>query len=193
MNASPMPAAEVDVTLDVVRRLVGEQLPDLADRQLRMLTHGWDNVMVRVGDDFVARLPRRVVAVELLLHEQRWLPDLEPRLPLPIPVPIRAGRPGHGYPWPWSVVPYLPGAIAAGTAPADHGQSAVTLATFLAALHVPAPHAAPQNPVRGVPLAHRAASLTESLDRLGATVDGRLVNRMFQTALTAPAWNRAPV
>jgi len=91
MNASPMPSAEVAVTLDLVRRLVGEQMPDLAGRQLRMLAHGWDNVMVRIGDDLVARLPRRTVAVELLLHEQRWLPELAPRLPLPIPVPVRAG------------------------------------------------------------------------------------------------------
>jgi aminoglycoside phosphotransferase (APT) family kinase protein len=188
-----MPSAEVDVTLDVVRRLVCEQMPDLADRQLRMLAHGWDNVMVRIGDDLVARLPRRAVAVELLLHEQRWLPDLAPRLPLPIPVPVRAGRPGHGYPWPWSVVAHLPGNIASRTPPTDHGQAAVTLATFLAALHIPAPPAAPRNPVRGVPLAHRAASLAENLNRLRATVDGHLVTRMFRAAVTAATWDRAPV
>jgi aminoglycoside phosphotransferase (APT) family kinase protein len=194
MSASPMPSAEVDVTLDVVRRLVADQMPDLADRQLGMLAHGWDNVMVRIGDDFVARLPRRAVAVELLLHEQRWLPDLALlRLPLPIPVPVRVGRPGHGYPWPWSVVPYLPGGVAALTPPADRGHAAVTLATFLAALHVPAPPAAPRNPLRGVPLSHRAASLAENLARLGATVDSHLVTRMFRAAVTATTWDRIPV
>jgi hypothetical protein len=51
MNASPMPSADVDVTVDVIRRLVCEQMPDLADRRLRMLAHGWDNVIVRIGDD----------------------------------------------------------------------------------------------------------------------------------------------
>ncbi|BAL90208.1 putative phosphotransferase [Actinoplanes missouriensis 431] len=193
MNASPMPAAEVDVTLDVVRRLVREQMPDLAGRHLRMLAHGWDNVMVSIGDDLVARLPRRAVAVELLLHEQRWLPDLAPRLPLPIPVPVRVGRPGHGYPWPWSLVSHLPGDIAARTPPADHGHSAVTLARFLAALHVPAPLTAPRNPVRGVPLHRRAAALAENVDRLGTTVDGHLVTRMFRAAVTAVTWARPPV
>jgi aminoglycoside phosphotransferase (APT) family kinase protein len=56
---------------------------------------------VRIGDDLVVRLPRRAVAVDLLLHEQRWLPGLAPQLPLPIPAPVRTGRPGPGYPWPW--------------------------------------------------------------------------------------------
>lgn len=76
MNARPMPPAEVDVSLGLVRRLIAGQMPDLADRPLRMLAHGWDNVMVGLGDDLVARLPRRAVAVDLLLHEQRWLPPI---------------------------------------------------------------------------------------------------------------------
>ncbi|MEU4689981.1 aminoglycoside phosphotransferase family protein [Actinoplanes sp. NPDC023714] len=193
MNPTAMPSAEVDVTLDLVRRLVGDQMPDLAGREPRMLAHGWDNVMVSIGDDLVARLPRRAVAVKLLLNEQRWLPRLAPRLPLPVPVPVRIGRPGHGYPWPWSVVPRLAGDIAARTPPADHDQAAVTLATFLAALHVPAPPDAPRNPVRGVPLAHRADTFATNLDRLGASVDGRLITHMFQAAAAAAPWDRTPV
>jgi aminoglycoside phosphotransferase (APT) family kinase protein len=93
----------------------------------------------------------------------------------------------------WSVVPYLPGNTVARTPPADHGEVAVTLATFLAALHVPGPPTAPRNPVRGVPLAHRAASFAENLDRLGTTVDGHLVTRMFRAAVAVAAWDRTPV
>jgi aminoglycoside phosphotransferase (APT) family kinase protein len=193
MNARPMPPAEVDVSLGLVRRLIAEQMPDLADRPLRMLAHGWDNVMVRLGDDLIARLPRREVAVDLLVHEQRWLPGLAARLPLPIPAPVRIGRPGPGYPWPWSVVAHLPGDIASRTPPADYDQAAVTLAGFLTALHVPAPAAAPRNPVRGVPLANRAARLANDLDRLGILIDSHAVTGMFRAALEAPTWDRAPV
>jgi hypothetical protein len=57
MSAYPMPPAEVDVSLDVVRRLIADQMPDLADRRLRMLAHGWDNVIVELGGDLLARLP----------------------------------------------------------------------------------------------------------------------------------------
>jgi aminoglycoside phosphotransferase (APT) family kinase protein len=188
-----MPPAEIDVGVDLVGRLIAEQMPDLADRPLRRLAYGWDNVVVGVGDDLIARLPRRAVAVDLLVHEQRWLPDLAPRLPLPIPAPVRIGRPGSGYPWPWSVVPHLPGDIAARTPPVDHDHAAVALATFLAALHVPAPAHAPRNPLRGVPLANRAGRLTADLDRLGTTVDARAVGRIWRTAVAAPQWDREPV
>lgn len=158
-----MPAAEVAVGPDLVSALLGEQHPDLADRPLEHLANGWDNVMVRVGDDLVARLPRRAAAVDLLRQEQRRLPALAPLLPLPVPVPVRTGRPGAGYPWPWSLVPYLPGDVAARTPPADPVAAARTLGTFLAALHRPAPDDAPRSPVRGVPLRARSDAVAANL------------------------------
>jgi aminoglycoside phosphotransferase (APT) family kinase protein len=193
MNAYLMPPAEVDVSLDVVRRLIADQMPDLADRRLRMLAHGWDNVIVELGGDLLARLPRRAVAVDLLVHEQRWLPELAPRLPLPIPAPVRLGRPGPGYPWPWSVVPCLPGDIAARTPPTDQHQTAVSVAAFLAALHVPAPAQAPHNPLRGGALSTRAARLADDLDGLDTLVDRRAVTRLWRAALDTPAWDGGPV
>src|SRR5581483_118260 len=101
--------------------------PDLAHLPVEVLANGWDNVMCRVGDEFLARLPRRALAVRILVHEQRWLPVLAPRLPLPVPAPARVGRPGLGYPWPWSIVPFLPGQVAARTPPDDPRDAAVTL------------------------------------------------------------------
>jgi aminoglycoside phosphotransferase (APT) family kinase protein len=91
------------------------------------------------------------------------------------------------------VVPYLPGDIASGTRPADDDQAAVTLAAFLAALHVPGPADAPRNPLRGVPLAGRAPRLTNDLGRLGTAIDSHTVTRMFQAAVEAPTWDSDPV
>src|SRR5215469_807569 len=113
MGAQRMPAAEVDISADLVRRLLADQQPDLAHLPVEVMTHGWDNVMCRIGDDLVARLPRRAMALNCLLNEQRWLPVLAPYLPLLVPAPVRAGQPGLGYPWPWSIVPFLPGRAAA--------------------------------------------------------------------------------
>jgi aminoglycoside phosphotransferase (APT) family kinase protein len=48
----------------------------------------------------VVRLPRRQAAVPLIESEQRWLPELAPRLPLAIPTPVRVGRPSERFPWP---------------------------------------------------------------------------------------------
>src|SRR5580700_2109381 len=111
-----MPAAEVEVSADLVRRLLAGQHPDLARLPVEFLANGWDNELYRVGDERVARLPRRALGAQIIKNEQRWLPVLAARLPLPIPYPERTGVPGHGYPYSWSVVPYLPGVPAAGAA-----------------------------------------------------------------------------
>src|ERR1700722_9094793 len=108
-----MPAADVDVTAALVRRLLAGQHPDLAGRPVEFLANGWDNAMFRLGDDLPVRLPRRQPAAQNLLNEQRWLPVLAPNIQLPIPAPERTGRPAHGYPFSWSVVRYLPGEPAA--------------------------------------------------------------------------------
>jgi hypothetical protein len=54
-----MPAAEVDVSVELVRQLLAEQHPDLAGLALRVLANGWDNMVRTIGADFLARLPRR--------------------------------------------------------------------------------------------------------------------------------------
>lgn len=59
MTPRNMPAAEIDVSADLVRRLVSAQQPDLAELPVTELANGWDNALFRLGDELVARLPRR--------------------------------------------------------------------------------------------------------------------------------------
>jgi aminoglycoside phosphotransferase (APT) family kinase protein len=188
-----MPAAEVDVSPDLVRRLLADQQPDLAGLPVTVLANGWDNLICRLGDGLLVRLPRRAMAATLIEHEQRWLPILAPRLPLPVPAPVRVGRPALGYPWSWSVVPYLPGRMAATSPPADLAAAAVSLGGFLAALHVPAAPDAPANPFRGGPLAARRDTDLANLDALGGSVDRRAVLALREAAAAAPVWDRPPV
>jgi aminoglycoside phosphotransferase (APT) family kinase protein len=188
-----MPAAEVDIDTSLVAGLVADQHPDLAGRRLRPLAHGWDNESFRLGDDLVVRLPRRAAAVELVAHEQRWLCELAARLPLPIPAPARIGQPGRGYPWAWSIVPWLPGAPWESAPPADTRRAGRRLGAFLAALHRPAPKAAPHNPLRGVPLADRAERFDAGLSALGSRVDAHRCRAVFGDLVRTPAWEAAPV
>ena len=119
------PEAEVRVDEGLVNDLLHEQHPDLAGLPLRHVGYGFDNSLWRLGDELLVRLPRRLIAAELISKEQRWLPELAPLLPLPIPIPVRIGRPSRRYRWPWSVVPWLigePGDRAVVTDPADAGQ-----------------------------------------------------------------------
>ena len=188
-----MPAAEVEVSAGLVRRLLAAGHPDLAQLPVTVLANGWDNVLCRIGPDLIARLPRRAAAVRLIRHELTWLPVLAPRLPLPVPAPVRAGQPGPGYPWPWSIVPFLPGRAASLEPPADPRDAAVSLGRFLAALHAPAPPDAPANPSRGIPLAQRQETLAQNLDAVAARVNRVAVLAAWEAALAAPAWAGPPV
>jgi aminoglycoside phosphotransferase (APT) family kinase protein len=188
-----MPADEVDVSPELVRRLLAAQQPDLAHLPIEMMANGWDNLMCRLGAELVVRLPRRAVAAELITHEQRWLPALAPRLPLPVPAPVRAGGAALGYPWPWSVVPFLPGQVAAHDPPADPGDAAVSLGRFLGALHTPAAADAPANPNRGIPLADRKATDMQNVRALGGLIDRRAVLRVSEAAAATPGWHGPPV
>ncbi len=165
-----IPPAEVAIDEDLVRSLLSEQHPDLADAPLTIAGEGFDCTMVRIGDDLAARLPRRAFGVPLMAVEQRWLPELAPRLPIPVPTPLRTGRPGAGYPWPWSVVPWYAGA-SVDRAPLD-ARAADPLARFLVALHQPAPDDAPLNEWRGVPLATRADAVGQWHAMLATRDDG---------------------
>jgi aminoglycoside phosphotransferase (APT) family kinase protein len=141
-----MPAAEVDVSAELVGRLLADQHQDLAGRPVEFLANGWDNAMFRLGDDLLARLPRRAAAAQILLNEQRWLPVLAPGIQLPIPAPERTGRPALGYPFSWSVVRYLPGEPAADADSLDLASAADAVGGFLGSLHAPAPPDAPPTP-----------------------------------------------
>jgi aminoglycoside phosphotransferase (APT) family kinase protein len=179
------PEADIAVTPSLVRQLLSRQHPDLADFAIETLDPGWDNAMFRLGDELAVRLPRRAMAAALVEHEQRWLPQLRPVLPIAVPVPLRIGRPDAGYPWTWSIVPWLEGETAAQCEPAA-GQ-ARAWAEFLMALHVAAPGDAPHNPVRGVPLAQRAEKFRECATALaarGEPIDPAL-RRIWDEALDA--------
>jgi aminoglycoside phosphotransferase (APT) family kinase protein len=186
-----MPPAEVEIGTGLVRRLLTEQQPDLAGLPIEIMANGWDNVMCRLGDDLIARLPRRSLAVRFFENEQRWLPELAPRLPLPVPAPVRTGKPGAGYPWPWSIVPYLPGEPAGRTPPAVPASAARSLGGFLKALHTEAPANAPVNPVRGVPLEARNEAVAKNMDVLSKScqIDRVSVQALWDAARAAPRWD----
>lgn len=158
------PDAEIAIEPGLVRDLLADQHPDLAHLPIAEAPSGWDNRMFRLGDDLALRFPRRALAADLILHEQRWLPSLAARLPIAVPTPVRMGKPARGYPWPWSVVAWIPGTPAGATGLAS--VDSARFGAFLRALHEPAPDEAPKNPYRGVPLDTRVAALEPRLHRL---------------------------
>jgi len=57
-----MPAAEVEVSPDLVRRLLAAQHPDLSGLPVEVMNNGWDNLICQLGGELLVRLPRRAAA-----------------------------------------------------------------------------------------------------------------------------------
>lgn len=177
------PDAEIEITPGLVQSLLQQQHPDLAHLPVQIMDSGWDNVMVRLGEDLALRLPRRAVADALILYEQKWLPYLGPQLSLPIPVPLRVGKPQENYPFHWSVLPWLAGQ-AADQSPPEPSQATI-VSEFLRELHtIDLPDEYPENPSRD-------CGLREKCEDIGR----RMIALKNQTDLITPAimdiWNTA--
>lgn len=199
------PAAEFAIHPALVRALLAAQathvIPDAASLPLEKVAEGWDSEVWRLGSDHAVRLPRRELAAPLVRHEQRVLPAIAERLAatgVHVPAPEVSGAPGCGYPWAWSVVPWIDGDRGMDVARADRSGWAETLAAALGALHVDAPADHPRNPVRGGPLAERAAAFEDRLAALRAAdtiapATAASLEEVWRAGLSATAWQRPPV
>ncbi|WP_326822595.1 phosphotransferase [Streptosporangium sp. NBC_01756] len=188
-----MTHTEIEITAELVRDLLRDQHPDLADYPVRLGALGWANQLWRLGDDLAVRLPWvGETADELLLKEHTWLPALAPRLPLPVPVPQRLGEPSPRFPRPWIVTTWVPGEPA-DRAPITRGaEAADALAAFLTALHQPAPEQVDTGGQgRGGPLAGSSTWVAQQLasaTELGLISDPDAVRAIWDDAATAPDW-----
>ncbi|PUB24483.1 aminoglycoside phosphotransferase (APT) family kinase protein [Promicromonospora sp. AC04] len=188
---------DIEVSAELIRDLLREQHPDLADHPLRLGARGWDNQLWRLGDDLAVRLPWATRSADALLRkEHAWVPTLAPRLPLPIPVPQRFGEPAERFPRPWTVTTWVPGTpadLAPATRAAEAGK---VLGDFLTALHRPAPDGAPVGRGHGGALAELAGRFSEHLAsavELGLVSDPDAVRALWDDAVAAPHWAGPPV
>ena len=198
MSAGRLHADEVDVDASLVGRLIAAQFPRWAGLPLeRVRSGGTDDVLFRLGDGLVVRLPRIPSAVAQVDKEQQWLPRLAPQLPLAVPLPMALGAPGEGYPWPWSVHGWLRGPEATPEGIPDRHRAAADLGGFLAALQAIDPTGAPgpgrHNGFRGGPLADRDDATRAAIAELHGVVDADAATAAWTAALAAPAWAGPPV
>ena len=89
MCPEKMHVDQLDIDEPLVRRLLAEQFPHWADLSIaRVKSAGTENAIYRLGDDLAIRLPYRSVNTTQVDKDHRWLPLLDPHLPLPIPAPV---------------------------------------------------------------------------------------------------------
>ena len=198
MPTRKMHADEVDTDVALVGRLLAAQFPEWAGLPIEPVpSPGTDNLLYRLGEDMVVRLPRTERASATLQKERRWLPSLAPLLPLAVPVPLAEGIPAEGYRLEWSVYRWLKGEDATVGRVTDQNRWATDLAQFVAALQQIDPTGGPSpgehNAFRGVPLATRDARTRAAIVSLRDAIDVGAVTTVWEAALQLPEWEHASV
>ena len=101
---------ELRIDLDLVESLIAMQFPRYAGMPLLPLgASGSSNVLFRLGDDFLVRLPRQPGGSVSIDKESRWLPMIRDHLPVAVPEIVGVGDPAFGFGERWSIVGWLDG------------------------------------------------------------------------------------
>ncbi|SDT00430.1 Predicted kinase, aminoglycoside phosphotransferase (APT) family [Nocardioides scoriae] len=202
MTRRRMHPDQVDTSVDLVRRLLAAQHPRWADLPVEPVVEaGTDHDLYRLGHDLLVRLPVIGWAAGQAARDARWLPvlgqGLRERLPgdrgCEVPAPVALGAPGEGYAHPWSVVPWIEGVVP--TAHDDDDLLGRDLAELVVALQRIAPADGPARGPgeRGGPLGVLDAEVRARLAGPLPGLDVTALREVWERAVTAPAWEAAPV
>jgi aminoglycoside phosphotransferase (APT) family kinase protein len=198
MSNGTMHPGEIAFGDELVRRLVDSQFPQWSRLPLeRIESSGTVNVLYRLGDHLVARLPRvfeggTTWAGRGVERDLEWLPRLAPLLPVRIPRLAAKGEPDEGYPGSWGVYDWLPGELPEVGRLADSNSLARQLAAFVLALRAVELRPGPDS-ARGSSLGRFDAPVRAALPALGAEIDAAAVLAAWERALAAAPWEGAPV
>lgn len=126
-----------DVTPELVRSLLRASAASAAwaDLPLRPAGHGTDNVMMRLGDEHVVRLPQRPSSAAAIRKEAQWLPRISSVVPLAVPYVRLMGEPTAAFPAPWAVYGWIEGDHPSDVTVADWAAFGQSLARFVSSLH----------------------------------------------------------
>lgn len=192
---------EIPIDDALVRALVDQALPELADLPLRRLeSTGSSNALFRLGPELLVRMPRQPGGTASIEKEARWLPQVGRALPVAVPEIVAVGDPDLGYPERWSVVRWLEGEVPCAVEPGaaldpTRRDLAVDLAAVVVALgDLDVPQVALRDPAlrwyRGDPLAAMDQSTRRAVKDCRANPDLDLdldaVLRVWATSMRLP-------
>ena len=181
---------EVDIDVDLVRRLLRAQLPHWSHLPIEQVdSTGTVNAVFRVGGRLSARLPRTPRWHDLDT-EMCWLDGLAARLPVAIPEVVARGEPGFGYPWPWAVFRWIDACTWDPDDAGNRDAAADDVARFLEAVRALDPAGLRCAEPDTLPtLASSDASVPSALDAAVGMVDTDAVRSAWERALRVPEWH----
>ncbi len=183
-----MHPGQLDVSPQLVRRLLAAQLPALAHAPIEpVASTGTVNALFRVGDDALLRAPIMPTWGDAVA-EAHTLRLVAPALSVRVPAVRLLGEPDAGYPRHWLVLDWIDGAPAR---PGAGGAGlAADLARFLQELWtVPATGA---RAGYRIDLSRHDTAVRESLAAASDLVDVAVLTHVWDTVLSAGPWREAP-
>ena len=107
---------QLDIPVELARRLIAEQFPDWKDLPVRMVASaGTMHAIARIGDALAARFPLRAddphSVRARLEQEQLAMREFAQISPFPAREPVAIGEPACGYPLPWAMQTWLRGVV----------------------------------------------------------------------------------
>ncbi|NLR97654.1 aminoglycoside phosphotransferase family protein [Rhizobium sp. P38BS-XIX] len=170
----------------VIRDLLSRQAPQWADLPIRRLvSSGTDNAIFRLGETLALRLPRRASAARLIEKELDCLPRFAD-LPLEVPKLLFRGRFDSDPERDFGIFEWMEGEVASPGTIANPEDAALSLASFLRALHRVdidgAPKAGEINHHRGVTLDVLTSITLPAIDRLADEIDADAARRLWRQA-----------
>jgi len=183
---------QVDVTTEIVARLIHEQFPRWNGKAIRRLSStGTVHAIFRIGDDLSARFPLRLTdaadTLAVLEREARASAELAEGSRFPPPEPVALGKPGPGYPMPWSVQTWVPGTVAFDADPGGSDAFAEDLAALITSLRDAETRGRLfSGEGRGGVLAHHDAWMATCFEESDGLLDVPQLRRMWSYFLELP-------
>ena len=190
---------ELTIDVPLVRRLLAQSLPQFAALPVDPLSStGSSNVLFRLGEGLLVRLPRQPGGSATIEKEARWVPLIAGGVSVEVPETVAIGEPGFGYGERWSVTRWIGGGTPAvpwdATGQDSSRALAEDLARFVAQVRaIPVPMAALEDPAlswyRGGPLAVLDEDFRDAVDACrgiaGLDLDLPRAIDVWETALAA--------
>jgi aminoglycoside phosphotransferase (APT) family kinase protein len=183
---------QLEIDIDLVRRLVDIQFPQWSDARLTPVeSSGTVNALYRLGGELVVRLPLAKWGADAVEREQEWIPRLSPLLPFEIPRLLGRGRPALGYPCPWSVFAWIEGGHPEPGQLRDPQLLATDLAALVRAFHgIDLPDA--PDAQRG-PVSEVDRSVRKCIAEVADEFDPGELTKAWDISLDAPEWDGPPL
>lgn len=183
-----MHEGQLEISTELVRRLLDEQFPDWAGLPITQVrSTGTVNALFRLGDELSVRLPLMPHHADDLARELRWLPVLAPRLPIMVPRAAAAGTPTREFPHLWAIYEWIDGSPYDDGAITDEAAAGTSLAEFVAALHeLPVGSEVPNAGRR--PLAELDQDTRRVIIESAPEIDTRAAIRAWDRALELPQY-----